>query len=55
MDKSWAFHHNASLPGGAEFRRSVAVEELHYNEDGTIRFVPQSASGPAANPSPGCQ
>ncbi|UUZ47548.1 family 43 glycosylhydrolase [Massilia sp. B-10] len=28
--KSYIFYHNAKLPGGAEFRRSVAVEELHY-------------------------
>ena len=53
--KSYIFYHNAKLPGGAEFRRSVAVEELHYNPDGTIRFVPQTDAGPAANPAPGCQ
>jgi hypothetical protein len=34
--KSYIFYHNAKLPGGGEFRRSVAVEELHYNADGTI-------------------
>ncbi|MFP5392888.1 MAG: glycoside hydrolase family 43 protein [Gammaproteobacteria bacterium] len=53
--KSYVFYHNTGLPGGAEFRRSVAVEELHYNPDGSIRFVPQTADGPAANPSPGCK
>lgn len=53
--KSYVFYHNAKLPGGGEFRRSVAVEELHYNPDGTIGHVPQTASGPAANPSPGCK
>ncbi|ATQ75894.1 glycoside hydrolase [Massilia violaceinigra] len=53
--KSYVFYHNAKLPGGGEFRRSVAVEELHYNSGGSIRVVPQTASGPAANPSPGCQ
>lgn len=53
--KSYIFYHNARLPGGAEFRRSVAVEELHYNPDGSIRFVPQTMEGPAPNPSPGCQ
>jgi adenosylmethionine-8-amino-7-oxononanoate aminotransferase len=37
------FYHNSKLPGGGEFRRSVAVEELHYNPDGTIRHVPQTA------------
>lgn len=53
--KSYIFYHNAKLPGGGEFRRSVAVEELHYNKDGSIKFVPQTAKGPAANPAPGCQ
>ncbi|MDQ1923686.1 glycoside hydrolase family 43 protein [Massilia pseudoviolaceinigra] len=53
--KSYVFYHNAKLPGGGEFRRSVAVEELHHNADGSIKFVPQTGSGPAANPSPGCQ
>lgn len=53
--KSYIFYHNAKLPGGGEFRRSAAVEELHYNKDGSIRFVAQTAGGPAANPSPGCK
>lgn len=53
--KSYIFYHNAKLVGGAEFRRSVAVEELHYNKDGSIRFVAQTAYGPAANPSKGCK
>jgi hypothetical protein len=49
------FYHNAKLPTGGEFRRSVAVEELHYNQDGSIRFVKQTAEGPKANPSAGCK
>ncbi len=53
--KSYVFYHNAKLPTGGEYRRSVAVEELHYNPDGSIRFVAQTAGGPAANPSPGCK
>lgn len=53
--KSYIAYHNAKLPGGGEFRRSVAIEELHYNPDGTIRFIPQTDAGPAANPSPGCR
>jgi arabinoxylan arabinofuranohydrolase len=31
------------------------VEELHYNSDGSIGVVAQTAEGPAANPSPGCK
>ena len=53
--KSYIFYHNAKLKGGGEFRRSVAVEELHYRADGSIKPVAQSATGPAANPGPGCQ
>jgi hypothetical protein len=53
--KSYLFYHNAALPGGGEFRRSVAVEELHYGRDGSILPVRQSTAGPAANPAPGCK
>lgn len=53
--KSYIFYHNGKLPTGGEFRRSVAVEELHYGPDGQILPVAQTAQGPAANPAPGCQ
>lgn len=53
--RSYIFYHNAELPGGGEFRRSVAVEELHYAQDGSIRPIPQTTRGPAAHPSPGCK
>ena len=53
--KSYIFYHNDKLPTGGEFRRSVAVEELHYNRDGSIAPVAQTAKGPKANPSRGCK
>jgi beta-xylosidase len=53
--KSYIFYHNSTLPTGGEYRRSVAVEELHYALDGSILPVPQTAEGPAANPSPSCK
>jgi beta-xylosidase len=53
--KSYIFYHNSKLPTGGEFRRSVAVEELHYTPDGAILPVPQTTEGPAANPSPSCK
>ena len=53
--KSYIFYHNGKLPTGGEFRRSVAVEELHYGPDGKMLPVAQTAEGPAANPSPGCK
>ena len=52
--KSYIFYHNDKLPGGGEYRRSVAVEELKYKPDGTIEFIRQTA-GPAANPSAACK
>ena len=53
--KSYIFYHNGKLPGGGEFRRSVAVEELHYGQDGKILPVAQTTQGPAANPSASCK
>lgn len=41
--KSYLFYHNSTLSlngyGPATGRRSVCVDEMHYNEDGTIQFV----------------
>lgn len=52
--KSYIVYHNDKLPGGGEFRRSVAVEEFTYNADGTIPYIKQTKEGPKANPSPAC-
>jgi arabinoxylan arabinofuranohydrolase len=52
--KSYVAYHNAELPGGGEFRRSVAIEEFSYRADGTIPFIQQTQAGPAANPSAVC-
>jgi hypothetical protein len=41
-DRWWFFYHNAALPGGGEFRRSVAVEELLHGPDGRIVPVRQT-------------
>lgn len=35
-DNSYFFYHNAALPNGGDFRRSVCVEQFVYNEDGSI-------------------
>ena len=35
--KSYFFYHNGALPGGGGFTRSVAVEELLFNPDGTVK------------------
>ncbi|MFD0206423.1 MULTISPECIES: glycoside hydrolase family 43 protein [Saccharothrix] len=44
-------YHNANAPGGGNFRRSVAVDLLHFNADGTMRKVVQTNTGPPPNPS----
>jgi hypothetical protein len=34
--QTYFFYHNGALPGGGGFTRSVAVEELKFNADGSI-------------------
>ncbi len=34
--KTYLFYHNGALPGGGGFTRSVCVDEVKFNEDGTI-------------------
>lgn len=43
--KSYVFYHNSALPTGGQTRRSVCVEELFYNPDGTIRKVQKTSTG----------
>src|SRR4051812_22878549 len=45
---SYFFYHNAALPGGGGYKRSVCVEEFTYNADGTIPTVKMTTTGPAA-------
>ena len=37
--KTYFFYHNGELPGGGGFTRSVCVEELNFNKDGSIPEV----------------
>lgn len=46
-------YHNADAPGGGNFRRSVAVDRMYFNSDGTIQRVVQTTTGPPANPGAG--
>jgi arabinoxylan arabinofuranohydrolase len=43
---SYLFYHNSALPGGADFRRSVCVEEFTYGTDGSIPKLTMSTGGP---------
>ncbi|MFD4676002.1 glycoside hydrolase family 43 protein [Lentzea sp. NPDC058450] len=46
-------YHNANAPGGGNFRRSVAVDLLRFNTDGTMQRVTQTTAGPPPNPGTG--
>jgi arabinoxylan arabinofuranohydrolase len=39
------FYHNGALPTGGNWRRSVCVDQLYYNEDGTMQKIIQTSSG----------
>jgi len=41
-DQWYMVYHTADAPGGGNFRRSVAVDKLYFNADGTMRKVVQT-------------
>lgn len=41
--KTYFFYHNGALPGGGGFTRSVAVQELVFNNDGSISPMKMSS------------
>jgi hypothetical protein len=43
--QSYLFYHNAAQPSGGQTRRSVCVEKLQYNPDGTIQRTFISSTG----------
>ncbi|WP_286966984.1 glycoside hydrolase family 43 protein [Flavobacterium sp. UBA4854] len=43
--KSYFFYHNGSLPTGGSYRRSICVDYMHYNKDGTIQKIVQTTEG----------
>jgi hypothetical protein len=42
-------YHTADAPGGGNFRRSVAVDKLFFNADGTMQKVVQTRDGTGGN------
>ncbi len=50
--KSYFIYHNGAAPGGGSWRRSVCVDLLEYNEDGTIKPVVQTSAGVSAATAP---
>jgi beta-xylosidase len=45
--KSYFFYHNGTLPTGGSYRRSVCVDYMYYNPDGTIQKIIQTTAGVA--------
>lgn len=43
--KSYFFYHNGALPTGSMYRRSICVDYMYYNEDGTIKPIIQTTEG----------
>lgn len=43
--KSYFFYHNGGLPQGGSHRRSVCVDYLYYNPDGSIKRVIMTSEG----------
>jgi beta-xylosidase len=43
--KSYFFYHNGALKNGGSHRRSVCIDYLYYNQDGTIRRVIMTSEG----------
>ncbi|MBE8720385.1 glycoside hydrolase family 43 protein [Sphingobacterium pedocola] len=41
--KTYFFYHNGALPGGGGFTRSVAVQEIVFNKDGSIAQMKMTA------------
>ncbi|RYD88840.1 MAG: glycoside hydrolase [Sphingobacteriales bacterium] len=44
-NKCYFFYHNGALKGGDSHRRSVCIDELHYNPDGTMMRVVMTSEG----------
>ena len=47
--KTYLFYHNADLPGGGGFHRSVCVDELEFNADGSVKKVTATKEGASQN------
>jgi ornithine carbamoyltransferase len=43
--ESYFAYHNGALPGGGSHRRSVCIDRLYYNSDGTMRRVMMTSEG----------
>lgn len=46
------YHTGAGRPDGGQFRRSVSIDELFYNPDGTIKRIVMTSEGVTPNKAP---
>lgn len=44
-DRSYFFYHNGKLENGGSHRRSVCIDYLHYNPDGTMKKIVMTDEG----------
>lgn len=51
-NKWYMVYANKALPGGGDYRRSIALDYLQYNGDGSIKTVVQTAVGTAGPEGP---
>ncbi len=45
LGSTWFIYHNGSLPKGSGYRRVACIEQLHFNEDGSIPYIEETATG----------
>ena len=45
LGNTWFIYHNGSLPKGSGYRRVACVEKLVFNEDGSIPYIEETATG----------
>jgi hypothetical protein len=43
--KTYLFYHNGALPGGGGFKRSVCIEPIEFNADGSIPLITPTKEG----------
>ncbi|HLN22202.1 MAG TPA: glycoside hydrolase family 43 protein [Bacteroidales bacterium] len=43
--KSYLFYHTGALPGGGGYKRSVSIEPVNFNRDGTIPVIDPTKEG----------
>ncbi|MGN0506881.1 MAG: family 43 glycosylhydrolase [Lachnospiraceae bacterium] len=45
LGKTYFIYHNGSLPNGSGYRRVACVEEVFFEDDGTVCYIQETATG----------